>query len=172
MPDWFRWLAWAVLACALVFVAVRHWREIVGAIRELIDSLRGLFRREPAKRGQSRRGGPSGRPSPPQVRFDDLTNPFRPGEEVNPAAAVRRTYEALELWAAERGIVRAPEVTSMEFAQSMMSVHPELRAGIRQLARLHAGLLYAGRVPEEEELPPLAELWAAMESQQPASVPQ
>jgi hypothetical protein len=171
MPDWFRWVAWAVLACALIFVAARHWRKIVEAFRELIDSLRGLFRREPAKRGQTRRGGPSGGPLPPHVRFDDLTNPFRPGEAVDPAAVVRRTYEAMELWAAERGTVRAPDVTSMEFAQSLMTAHPELRAGIRQLARLHAGLLYAGREPEEEELPPLAELWDAMENQQPASVP-
>ena len=62
----------------------------------------------------------------------------------------------------------APDITSTEFAQKLMSVQPELRDGIRRLARIYAGLLYADREPQPDELPPLAELWSAMESR-PAS---
>ena len=167
-PDWLRWIAWAALGLVLVYIAIRNWSQIVAAIRELIESLRAMFQPKSKNRPRSRNAGAAGPVLERKLRFAELENPFRAGSAVAPAVAVRQTYEALELWAAERGATRAPDITSTEFAQKLMSVHPELRDGIRRLARIYAGLLYADREPQPDELPPLAELWSAMESR-PAS---
>jgi hypothetical protein len=88
-----------------------------------------------------------------------MPNPFDSTSSNDPATAVRLDYQGLEVWAAEHGQPRSPEMTSTEFARSLMSVHPELRDGIRTLVRLHAGMVYAERTPAQEELPPVAILW-------------
>ena len=167
-PDWLRWIAWAVVVVVIAYIAIRNWSQIVAAIRELIESLRAMFQPKSKNRPRSRNASAAGPVLERKLRFAELENPVRAGSAIEPAVAVRQTYEALELWAAERGATRAPDITSTEFAQKLMSVHPELRDGIRRLARIYAGLLYADREPQPDELPPLAELWSAMESR-PAS---
>ena len=163
-PSWRRWIAWAGLIALLGYLAIRNWREIVAAIRELIESLRGMFRYHPKTQRNSRREKTIETPRRLAGRFADLPNPFRSGQAIDPAEAVRMTYEALELWAAERGAARAPDLTSMEFAQKLMSHYPELSDGLRRLARVYAGLIYADRDPHADELPQLAELWSELAS--------
>ncbi len=167
-PDWLRWIAWAALGLVIAYIAIRNWTQIVAAIRELIESLRAMLQPKATKRPSSRTAAIPQPARNPTTRFIDLPNPFHSGARLEPAVAVRQTYEALELWATERGATRTPEVTSTEFAQKLMATHPELGEGIRLLARLYAGLIYADREPQPDELPPLAELWSAMESR-PAS---
>jgi len=166
-PDLLRWIGWALVACVILYVVIRHWQEIMAAIRELIASLRGLFQ----AKAKTRRRAPNAKAADEASaqttrRFADVKNPFRAGEPVEPALAVQRTYEALELWSAERGLARAPEMTATEFAQRLMTRHPELSDGVRLLARVYGGLLYADRPPLVAELPPLANLWTALEARQ------
>ena len=169
-PDWSRWISWALLALVIGYIANRKWRQILAAIRELIDSIRGLFRYDSKARKRSQTAKTAEPVSPAPIRFADLPNPFRSGQTIAPALAVRQTYEALELWAAERGAKRALDITSTEYAQNLMSIYPELSDGIRRLARIYAGLIYADREPQADELPPLAELWSAMASRQAGGV--
>lgn len=165
-PDWLRWLGWAAVAGVILYVVLRHWREIMGAIRELVAALRGLFLPHAARRARSNMSTTNPARPVPGRRFDELANPFRAGAVVEPSAAVRQTFEALELWATERGQARAPETTVMEFCQRLTTLHPELRDGLRSLAALYAGLMYADRSPQATELPALAELWLALERAQ------
>jgi hypothetical protein len=171
-PNWLRWLGWALVAGVVLYVVIRHWREIVEAIQELIASLRGLFQ----STAKARQRGPAARSkgdvsAQPAVRFADLSNPFQAGEAVDPAIAVRRTYEALEVWAAERGAARAPESTATEFAHHLMTLYPELSDGIRRVTGVYTGMIYADRTPVAAELPPLSALWRALEKRQPQHVP-
>ncbi len=163
-PDWLRWLGWALVAAVILYVVIRHWREIVEALQELIASLRGLFqstaKTRPRRQNAKLKGVVAAQPT---LRFADLTNPFRAGESVDPASAVQRTYEALELWAAERGSARAPESTATEFAHNLMNLYPELSEGIRRLTGIYTGMIYADRPPAATELPPLSALWSALE---------
>lgn len=162
-PSWLRWVVWAAFGCVLLYMIIRNWRQIWLAIGQLIASLRALFRpnvKMPKRPGKRR--GPVPEPSPP-VRFGDLANPFRSGESIDPATAVCRTFEALEIWSTEHGCARSADTTSTEFAESLMAIHPGLRRGLRHLARIYAGLLFADRLPKENELPALAALWDEME---------
>jgi hypothetical protein len=171
-PDWLRWVGWALVGCVILYVVIRHWREIVEAIQELIASLRGLFRSTAKTRQKELNARSNGVGSAqPAIRFADLTNPFQAGESVDPAIAVQRTYEALELWAAERGDARAPESTATEFARHLMNLYPELSDGIRRLTGIYTGMIYADRTPVAAELPPLSALWRALEKRQPQHVP-
>lgn len=163
-PDWLRWLGWALVAVVILYVLLRHWREIVEALQELIASLRGLFQSTAKTRQRRQNAALKGVVSAqPTLRFADLTNPFQAGESVAPAIAVQRTYEALELWAAERGSARAPESTATEFAHNLMFLYPELSDGIRRLTGIYTGMIYADRPPAATELPPLSALWSALE---------
>ncbi|MBI1176455.1 DUF4129 domain-containing protein [bacterium] len=162
-PSWLRWVVWAIFGCVLLYMIIRNWRQIWLAIGQLIESLRALFRpnvKMPKRPGTRR--GPVLEPSPP-VRFVDLANPFRSGENVDPATAVCRTFKALEVWSTEHGCARSADTTSTEFAESLMAIHPGLRRSLRHLARIYAGLLYADRLPKENELPALAALWDELE---------
>jgi hypothetical protein len=171
-PDWLRWLGWALVGCVILYVVIRHWREIVEAIQELIASLRGLFQSTAKGRQRGQKASNTGVVSTQSaIRFADLTNPFQAGGSVDPTIAVRRTYEALELWAAERGAARAPESTATEFAQNLMNRYPELSDGIRRLTGIYTGMIYAERTPVAAELPPLSALWSALEKRQPQHVP-
>lgn len=161
-PPWLHSVIWAMFGCVLLYVIARNWRQIVAAIRDLIASIRGLFEprtnpQEAGKRARHEEPAPESR-----IRFADLANPFLSEDATDPDETVRRTYEALECWAAEHGTARAPNMTSTEFARKMMSNYPELREGVHRLARLYAGLLYADRSPRKDELPPLAVLWSRM----------
>lgn len=171
-PDWLRWLGWALVGCVILYVVIRHWREIVEAIQELIASLRGLFQSTAKARQRGQKASNTGVVSAqPAIRFADLTNPFQAGESIDPTIAVRRTYEALEVWAAERGAARAPESTATEFAQNLMNLYPELSDGIRRVTGIYTGMIYADRTPVAAELPPLSALWRALEKRQPQHVP-
>ncbi len=166
-PDWLRLLGWVLVAGVILCMLVRHWQEIMAAIRELIASLRGLFQASAKTRQRAQRAKAVAETSAqPTRRFTDLKNPFRAGEAVDPALTVQRTYEALELWAAEHGHARPPEMTATEFAQRLISRHPELSDGVRLLVRVYGGWIYGDRPPLVAELSPLANLWTALEARQ------
>jgi hypothetical protein len=74
------------------------------------------------------------------------------------------TYDALEVWAAERGCPRDRQMTANEFARELTYRYPEAKTEINRLVSLHVGRVYASRMPASDELPPLARLWGYMES--------
>jgi hypothetical protein len=133
-------------------------------VRELIATLRGLFTAGAKARSRPSRPVAAGGVAPPPARrFADFPNPFRSAEAPDPAVAVRRTFEALDCWAAERGRPRTGDCTATEFAGQVMRQHPELGDGVRALAGTYAALTYADRRPEANELPRLAALWTLLE---------
>ncbi|HAV60913.1 MAG TPA: hypothetical protein DCY13_00925 [Verrucomicrobiales bacterium] len=160
-PPWARWLGWLIVILAVLYVLIRCWRDILTALRESWKSICAIFEPKETRRRRRSTTVRNVEPAEPRARFADLTNPFADASS-EPDTAVRETFAALEVWAAERGAARPPDATPIEFAQGLVTAFPSLGPGVRQLARLYAGLAYAERRVRADELPAVRQLWEAM----------
>ena len=166
-----KWLIYALMIGAALYVLYRFRREVLAAgrqmwaaLREMISSLFGWLRRkpdEPVAVGpmpvldhQSR-----GR------RFASLANPFTTGgiENSTPAELVNYTFNALQVWAAERGHQRLLDQTPLEFAGKLGEATPAIGEESQTVALLYTRIAYAQHQPSPDCLEDLARLWDAME---------
>ena len=140
----FRWLYWLVFAVGIAFLAIRHGAVILAAIRQFIKDLMAMF-------GKSREFEPREDEEEPlvvkqRVPFAAYKNPFH-GKTMADAELVRYSFLALEAWAHEQGLERAPEETPHEFSQRIGRRFPQLVPPIRYLVQLYDLLAYRGGLP-------------------------
>lgn len=163
-----RLILWGLFAIAVALFAWRHRQEIVDAVRQLWEEFRNLFRRSPRQKKKRRKQDELDKPVelPAKRMFAELNNPFASGESsMPPEVVVGKTFDALEVWAAELGCARDRQMTANEFARELTHRHPDAKLEINRLISLYTGSLYADRAPRREELPPLANLWNYMAAQ-------
>lgn len=143
---------WWLVRCRHLFLEM--WRAIVAAIRKflLYDMPRPVRSTLPMPEARKRRP------------LNEFSNPFftdqahsRPVAEV-----ILYTFEALQAWADEHGMVLHPEQTAREFCQEMAVEVPEWATEVRHLSYLHAHAAYGRSLPADCNLEPLKELWRQM----------
>jgi len=168
-----RWIVWGIFGVVVLVFAWKHRQEIIDAIRQLwaglLDFLGGARKKSSKKRLARTESETEETSALPRI-FAELANPFSSGAPaLSPDVVVERTYDALEVWAAENGRPRDREMTANEFARELTHLHPGAKHEINRLISLYSGSVYADRVPTADELPPLAKLWDYMRSRAPGS---
>jgi hypothetical protein len=154
-------LALVLLRALLAFLA--NFTAWARALLDAWDAFwRGVQRLVPKARTEADEAVPAPRPPRP---FATFTDPFASGQAggMSPEELVCYSFEALEAWARERGLPRAPGETALEFVERLSEEFPALEAGVRQLGTTYAAVAYS-RLPS---VPPgdramLRELWGLL----------
>jgi hypothetical protein len=166
-----KWLIYGVIIAAILFVLYRFRREVSATLRQmwatLAEMLASLFAWRPKSSDPTAPAPPATTPDPifPGRRFSSIANPFTTGttETLTPEELVTYTFNALQVWAAERDLKRLPDQTPLEFSGRLGEAAPEVGVEARAVALLYTRLAYAQQPPTTEGLEDLARLWDAME---------
>jgi hypothetical protein len=175
-----KWLAFAALALAVVFVVLRSGLQSLAGFtewaRRLLDALNNFW----ASLFGGRRGGKKSEAEQDaeaerairSVPFSAFPNPFAGGPDgMAPPELVKYTFAALQAWARERDLGRQPGETALEFAERISDEFPALESDLRRLAALYARAVYArgGLPPNADEL--VRQFWERLEAvaEQPMS---
>jgi hypothetical protein len=175
-----KWLAFAALAVAVLFVLLRSGLQFLAGFtewaRRLLDALNnfwaGLFGgRRGGKKSEEEQDAEAER-AIRSVPFSAFPNPFAGGPAgMAPPELVKYTFAALQAWARERDLGRQPGETALEFAERLGDELPALEADLRRLAALYARAVYArgGLPPNAVEL--VRQFWERLEAvaEQPLS---
>ena len=161
------YLALAVLG---LYLAIRNWDSLLGALRELWRALLELWQRSKSVReaeGGNKGAAPA---SEALVRpFGAFPNPFACGQakDMSLSELIVYTFNGLEAWAREHRCGRRPEQTPLEFAEQLGEQLPDLAGDVQQLASLYVRVAYAGgsMLPACENL--LQTLWIKLTSPAP-----
>jgi uncharacterized protein DUF4129 len=162
-----KWLIYIVLALVAIYLLIRYWKQVLEALKGILQSLRNFWarlfgwRREEGERQGSGELEPVLQTPEP---FSTFHNPFLDGtadkQPVNETTCY--TFEALEAWAHEHGIGREPEETPMEFAARISEQVPELGPQAKKLAENYSRVTYAHTSLARAALEPLRLLWQKM----------
>ena len=154
--NFFHWLFHIAFWSVVAVLAWRARHSIAAAVGDLWQAWKALFRRSKPKNVET--SGPTSTILPSR-RFAECENPFRSSPNLPPAVIVRKTLEALEVWAAERGYQRALDQTVDEFARQLSVRRKDLRQELSLLLELHTQLAYAGQTVSAQETLRLRRLW-------------
>ncbi len=166
-----KWLLYALILGAAAYALYRFRSEVSAtlkqmwaALREMFTSLFGWWHRKPDPIVSISPVSAPGNLVPAR-RFSTLANPFTVGgmENSTPAELVSYTFDALQVWAAERGLRRLPDQTPLEFAGKLGEASPAIGEESRVVALIYTRMAYAQHQPTPECLEDLARLWDAME---------
>jgi hypothetical protein len=164
-----KWVVFGIFAAVVAFFVLRallkHLANFTDWARRLLDSLRawweGLFGggRSVAAEAEASVRPPVSRP------FASFHNPFRDGraDRLSRDQLVRYSFDALQAWAAERGLERHPEETPREFTERLGEEIPALADDARGLAGLYALVAYTRRRLPADNPEPLRRLWHSLE---------
>ena len=167
-----RWIAFLVVLGLVAYWAFKHRRELIQAIREILESLRALWeslwgfggKKEKAAKKEEIKAPTA----PPRKRFADLFNPFAGGRagRMDSRALVQATFEAIETWAADFGIERREEETPRQFLIRMESNDILPRESLSMLNETYSRTTYDALEESAETKRALqsrlGELWQAM----------
>jgi hypothetical protein len=174
-----KWIVFGVLAVGVVVVLFRSglgWlANFFSWARNLLDALRSLWERlfgggssqKEAEQPAVATSFASPRP------FSAFRNPFDDGSATrrSPQELVRYSFAALQAWAWERALGRAPEETPLEFAARIGAELPTLEADTQRLAILYARVAYARGSLPANSVPAVEKFWQQLEAvvEQPLS---
>jgi hypothetical protein len=164
-PSWLRPLIIAAGVVALIFGLFRYGRAMFQALCALLASLLGgLFiaqRQKPAKDAPA-----ASEPAAPPRPFASFVNPFDNGlvQRFSPDDLVIYSFEALEAWAWEHNLARAPHETPIEFVHRLGQARADLRPDATRLVRFFVTIVYGQRGFQAEVLPALRQFWRSLQS--------
>ncbi len=164
LAKWLKWLLMAALVAFIAFYLITHPGELAKIWRFILQCLRSLL---PGSRRQSAAHQPVqsvATAPPPRRQFGSFANPFSGGAAWPPETIVSHSFAALEAWAAERGVIREIDQTSLEFVNQLSRRAPALREHAQCSAKMLDELMFAGWQPKPGDVQPLAELWRYMKS--------
>ncbi len=164
-----KWLVYAALAAAGVFLLLRHWRGLVCSLTQLVTELANFLERM-LGRDRQHVAAPAGPPAPPPRPFAHFANPFVTGEAAksSPRHLLIYTYAALQAWAEERGMPPHCAQTPMEFAERLGLQQPHVADEAAQLALVYSHLVYGRREPDAAVHSLLRRVWERLS--QPAEL--
>jgi hypothetical protein len=163
-----KWVVGIIAGVVVLFILLRaglkflanftHWA------RRLLAALQAFWQGLWSGWGTGGKSGPeeeSNAAAAEPAPFASFRDPFVHGQadRMSHFQLVRYTFEALQAWAAERGLGRQAGETPFEFAGRVGEDVPALEAGVRQLAHFYVQVAYA-----HESLPiscrePLRRFW-------------
>lgn len=159
---------YTVIALGLGLLAWRNRRQILQALREIVQQIRDLLARlfggkraEPVDGTDNESEKTKG---PPPRPFSSYANPFASGQHQSmpPDELVRFTFEAFEAWARERGCPRSPDQTPLELIRQAVPKQSQLLAEAQQLARLYNEAAYAPGSVSPSAVASLSQLWTLL----------
>ena len=160
-------------ALLLICWLVRRRHLIAEIARSLIAALghffRNLFRLEFTMKRSARSSIP-GRPT--QRVFRAYENPFVTGRDRvwPPEQVILYSYEALQVWAGERGHGIQSHQTAREFCHELGDSFPEVEAELKRLSVLYGQAAFGLKLPQDWELDSLGRLWRFISEPSVASV--
>jgi hypothetical protein len=101
------------------------------------------------------------KPTPKQHPFASYKNPFITGKDRSwtPEQVIFYSFEAVQMWASERGIVPRPEQTAREFCLELGEKFPQIDAELARLAFFYGHAAYGTALPRGCDLEPVKQLW-------------
>jgi hypothetical protein len=158
----FRLLLMLAAVIAAVWALVRFRKEIGRFIRAVIAAVRDFFRK--LFRRRPRRGAPAAPADVTAVALEPFAafqNPFVTGKAaIWPRERILRyTYEAIQAWAKEQGVVPRPEQTPREFCAQLVGCFPEIGPELEELSFYYAHVAFARQLPADFEPASLRPLW-------------
>ncbi|HEV3081622.1 MAG TPA: DUF4129 domain-containing protein [Gemmataceae bacterium] len=181
LATFLKWLVFGVLALVVIFFILRSglkflanftdWaKRLLAAIQAWWAGLFGGAKEKTAAELESEAGPQGSRRRP----FASFRNPFEDGtaDQLPPEEVVRYSFDALQSWAGERGLDRAPQETPLEFAERLIAEYPALEVEGRGLAGLYARAAYARGRLNPGCLGTVKQFWSRLEavSERPLSV--
>jgi hypothetical protein len=165
-----KWVVGIIAGVVVLFILLRaglkflanftHWaRGLLAALQAFWHGLWGW-----GSRGQGGHGEEHPDEAAPPAPFASFRDPFVYGQadRMTHFQLVRYTFEALQAWAAERGLGRQAGETPFEFAQRVGEEVPALEAGLRQLANIYAQVAYARGSLTRACREPLRRFWQTL----------
>jgi hypothetical protein len=156
---------------AIVLIAwwiVRHREAIAQMLRAFMTSLRRFLEELLVlARKRPRAGAAPALPKAPAFHpFDTYRNPFQTGNDPlwPPDRLVLYTYEGLQAWAMEHGIVPGPQQTPREFCVQLGKGFPDIEPDLESLAFFYAHAAFGRQMPASFHPEPLQRLWRYMRS--------
>ncbi len=146
--KWLRWLTLLLILMGVVVLFLRNPQLVAGWLRQLWEAIVELCRNGFGLSGRRSQADPiEPETSRPQRPFAAFADPFRQGgaPKMRAEALVQYSFAALEAWAREQGIPRAPQQTCVEFCRSVARRFPELATEARQLGYDYAHIAYGHR---------------------------
>ena len=169
-----RWVALAVIVLIIGFAVWRNWRELINALREIIQSIRDFFANlfggaaSPEKKELKRRRAKARKEAESRVRFIDMADPFSTGQaaQMRPQELVKYTFEAIETWAVDRDAARGEDETPREFLLRVEQKTQIPADSLRTLSEAYARTTY-DMLPETDQtratlLNHLGTIWRSM----------
>ncbi len=161
--QWFRLLLLLGLAGLLAVWAYRNRVVLRDMARTILAAIRKFFA------DLYRWGSPpvdatapaAGLAQAKSQRFAAFQNPFNTGNDTTWTAEqlVLYSFEALQAWAEERGMVERPEQTAREFCVELGQKFPEITSELKGLANLYGRAAYGGSLPAGMDLEPVKKVW-------------
>ena len=161
--QWFRLLLLLGLAGLLAAWAYRNREVLRDMARTILAAIRKFFA------DLYRWGSPSVDAAAPAVglakakspHFAAFQNPFLTGNDTTWTAEqlVLYSFEALQVWAGERGMAARPEQTAREFCAELGRKFPEITTELGGLAILYGRAAYGGSVPAGMDLESVKKVW-------------
>ena len=167
--DWLRrllrWLAIIAGALVLLWLLVRFRRPIARAIRAFFEAVANFFRKLFGLRIRRRRPTSNAEeiiaPMPILEDFAAYQNPFVTGKYRTwpRERLLLYTYEAMQAWAKEQGIVLLPQQTPREFCSRLIEQFPDIGPELERFSVYYTHAAFAKRLPDDFEIEIVRRLW-------------
>jgi hypothetical protein len=169
IADLIKWLIYAAIIGGIAYVLYRQRRDVWEILKAMWAALLEIYWSIFSwKRRPQRVAAAPGEVAQARTvrRFASLTNPFNTGaaQQMSPEDLVTCTFDALQVWAAERGCERLPDETPLEFARKLAAEIPAIGLESRAVALLYTRIAYAEHHPDAGCLEGMAKLWEALET--------
>jgi Domain of unknown function (DUF4129) len=155
----FRWLVSLVLIGLIGYWLIRYRREFGAAWRDLMAWWQGLFKTDEQVTVATSEAEKTVMVEPLRS-FREFSNPFdNKDASMTAALVIQQTFEALEAWGREHGLIRNDRETPQEYLLRLMARFPDQSDQFQNLAQIYNRLAYAGGRTTSQEVRPLRELW-------------
>jgi len=165
---WFRAGLLLVIAGLILWWLFRNRETILALATSLLAAIRQFW--ADLFRWRSRApGGPApvaAAAKSPVPRFATFQNPFLAGKNSSwtPEQLVFYSYEALQAWAGEHGVLPRPDQTARELCVQLGERFPEMTAELNRLSALYGRAAYGDSLPADIDLKPVEKVWTYLET--------
>lgn len=162
------WWLWLLFLLALGLAAFWYRHEVLSLVQRLWRFFVSPQSR-PATPAAAGEQGPSAETPSRPPPFATFRNPFEHLSDFDSSeAVVRYSFDALQAWAYEEKLGRAPEETPLEFTNRLGAERPELAKTGRRLAEIYSQLAYAKAKVGPGGLACVREFWDSLPSRDAA----
>lgn len=149
----FKFLVFILLLGIVAFYLYQHYRSILAWINEWLGG------REAQTRSAGVVNSKPAAPSEPPRPFSSFENPIG---RTEPQQVVVITFQALEAWAREQGVVRDENETPSEFSRRVAAQFPLLRQSSLKIVEAYNRIAYGRATANRKDVQTATEVWDVM----------